>query len=132
MQNQGGGWPPNPDPYAPVGQPPGGSFGSPGYGGYGAPIQNVYPAPSYGGSASGQAVTAIVLAVLSWMACGCFTGLPAFFLARSELGSIERGESSPAGKSMAQAAYWISLINMILMGIILLVYAIAFLAFIPH
>ena len=132
MQNQGGGWPPKRDPYAPLEQPPGGSFGSPGYGGYGAPIQNVYPAPSHGGSASSQAVTSIVLAVLAWMACGCFAGIPAFFLARAELSAIERGESSPAGKSMAQAAYWISFINMILVGIVLAAYAVVILIYLPR
>ena len=63
--------------------------------------------------ASGKAVAALVLAIVSWVFCGFLTSIPAIFIAKSELGAIERGESSPAGKGMAQAAFWIALINTI-------------------
>ena len=131
MANQGG-WPPNNDPYAQqVGGPPGGSFGAPGYGAYGmAPYgQQGYGPPqgfAQGGSASSRAVTALVLAILSWVACSIFTGIPAFILARSELASIERGEAPMAGKGMAQAAYWIGIINTVMFGLVIVVYGVIF------
>jgi hypothetical protein len=64
--------------------------------------------------ASGKATLSLVLAILSIVCCGFLTGIPAIFVARSELGAIERGESSPAGKGIAQAAFWIGLIMSIL------------------
>lgn len=122
MSNQGG-WPPPNDPYAQqIGAPPGGSFGAPNYGGYGmAPYGAYGPQPAAQGSASSRAVTALVLAILSWVACSCVTGVPAFFLARSELAAIERGESPYAGKQLAQAAYWIGLVNVVIMGLVIAV-----------
>jgi uncharacterized membrane protein len=48
---------------------------------------------------------------VSWVFCGFIASIPAIFIAKSELSAIERGESSPAGKGMAQAAFWIAIIN---------------------
>lgn len=73
-------------------------------------------------SASSQAITALVLAIVSWFGCGCLTGIPAIIVARSELGAIERGESSPAGKGLAQAAFWIGICNTVLYVFILVIY----------
>ncbi len=120
MHNPGG-YPPNQDPYGPMGQTPGGSFGAPGYGGYLAPVQPVYASPPYEGGASARAVASLVLAIASWVACGVLTGVPAFFLARAELSSIDRGESSPAGKSLAQAAYWIGLVNLVIVAVVMVI-----------
>jgi hypothetical protein len=69
--------------------------------------------------ASGNATTALILAVVGWAACGCFTSIPGWWMARAELQRIDRGESSPAGRGMAQAAYWIALVNMILYVLLL-------------
>ncbi len=70
---------------------------------------------------------ALVLAIASWVACGCVTSLPAVFIARSELDAIDRGASPPGGKSMAQAAFWISVINLVLYVGIGLIYGVIFL-----
>ena len=65
-------------------------------------------------SASSNAQWAIGLAIASYVACSCFTAVPAIFMARSELGAIERGESPAAGKGLAQAAFWIALSNIVI------------------
>lgn len=126
MNAPGGGWPP-PDPY---GQQPPGYGPPPGYGsppgyGYGAPPPPPGYGPGYypqGGSGhSNNAVIALVLAIASWVACGCLTSIPAIFVARAELDAIARGTSPPGGKSLAQAAFWISVVNAVLyVGIVLL------------
>lgn len=74
--------------------------------------------------ASGRAVTALVLAIVSWVLCGFLTAIPAIFVAKAELGAIERGESSVAGKGMAQAAFWIAIINTVCTCIVVMIYAI--------
>lgn len=66
------------------------------------------------GTPSGNAQWALGLAIASWVACGIFTALPAFFMARAELKAIERGEAPAAGKGMAQGAFWVALVNVAL------------------
>jgi hypothetical protein len=40
------------------------------------------------------------------MMCGPVTAIPAAIIGKMELGKIERGESSPAGKTFAQIGFW--------------------------
>lgn len=75
------------------------------------PSPYVAPPPQQG--ASTQAVVALVLAILGWVGCGCLLSVPAIFVAHAEIGAIERGESSPAGKGMAQAAFWVAIANVV-------------------
>jgi hypothetical protein len=101
----------------------GGSWGTPPGAPPAWPIPSAggVPGASYGdapaGGPSAQAVISLVLAILSWVACGCFTSLVAVFLARAEVNAIDRGQSPVAGRSMAQAAFWVALINVILYGV---------------
>ncbi len=70
------------------------------------------------------------MAIASWIGCGCLTGIPAIIVARNELAAIERGDSPAAGKGMAQAAFWVGVVNTVvyvLVGIIYL-FAIVFAA----
>lgn len=76
------------------------------------------------GDASSQAVVALVLAIGSWVLCGCLASLPAVFLAKSELDAIRRGESSPGGEGIATAALWIGAINSILWLFFVLIYGV--------
>lgn len=62
------------------------------------------------------------LAIASWFACGCLASGPAIFLARAELDAIDRGVSSPAGKGMVQAGFWIAAINLGLYALVILVF----------
>jgi Domain of unknown function (DUF4190) len=86
--------------------PPGGGPAWPPPSPYFAP-----PPPQQG--ASTQAVAALVLSLISWVLCGCLLSIPAIFVAQAEIRAIERGESSPAGKGMAQAAFWVAVANVI-------------------
>lgn len=116
----GGPWgqPPQ-DPYQ---QPPQQGWGSPpGYGQVNpyAPPANPYAAPGYGPmhmqqGASSRAQWALGLAIGSWLVCGVFLSAPALFMARAEISAIDRGESSPAGRSLAQGAFWCALANVAL------------------
>jgi hypothetical protein len=113
-----GGWAP-----PPAGGGPG---GAPGWGGgYGGPPA---PPPGYGpganASASGTAVAALVLAIASWVMCGCFTSLPALLMARGEISAHSLGDANEATRSMAQAAFWVSAINLGLSVIVVLIYVV--------
>lgn len=51
------------------------------------------------------------MSILSWFTCGCLLSIPAFFMARSELAAIDRGEVGANNRGNAQAAYWLAAIN---------------------
>ena len=85
-----------------------------------------YPGPQpYGRaeSASTQAIIALVLAFAGLFFCGCMTSIPAIFVARAELKAIDAGHSSAAGRGLAQAAFWIGVVDTALITVILIVYA---------
>lgn len=65
---------------------------------------------------------ALVLALLGFFVCGCVTGIPAIFVARSELKAIDAGQSSPAGRGIAQVAFWVALVHSIMLTLFLVVY----------
>ena len=67
----------------------------------------------YPDKASGMAVTALVLGILSFCCCGFIAGIPALILGYMENGKIGRHESSPKGK-------WMVLVGMILGAISIL------------
>ena len=78
-----------------------------------------------GGSASGMAITALVLGIVSYFICPLIGGVAAWIVGKMELGKIERGESSEAGKGMAKVGMWLGIINVILnilAGIALIIY----------
>jgi hypothetical protein len=64
-----------------------------------------------------MAIASIVLAVLAWAGFWCLTGIPGFIIARSELAAIEAGQSPASGKGLATAAYWMCLVNVVLIAI---------------
>lgn len=112
--------------------PPGGAYGAPPT--YGAPYGgNPYGPPASPGfagyqSSSDTTTWALVMAILSWFSCGCLLSIPAFFMARSELQSIDRGEVGANNRGNAQAAYWLAAINagICLLGIGIYVFFILF------
>ncbi len=71
-----------------------------------APQQNQARTPPANAGASQKAIIALVLAIAALICCGPFTGIPAAIVGWMELGAIDRGESSPAGKWMAQVGLW--------------------------
>jgi hypothetical protein len=82
------------------------------------------PGPSPQAGASQQAIVALVLAIAGLFFCGCVTSIPAIFLARAELRAIDAGQSPVAGKSLAQIAFWIAVVDTVLVTLIGLVYAV--------
>jgi hypothetical protein len=46
--------------------------------------------------------------------CGPFTAIPALFLAKKEMDSIQQGRMSPATLGQAKAAFWVSIVALIL------------------
>lgn len=85
------------------------------------------PQPSMGGSgnyssgkASSNAIWALVLGILSWVACGIFAAIPAWIIGKKEISAINAGQSDSAGKTMAQIGMWLGIIQVIV-GILALI-----------
>lgn len=62
--------------------------------------------------ASGMAITALILGILSFCCCGMFTGIPALIVGFIENGRIKRGESSEKGKGMALAGIVLGIVSL--------------------
>jgi hypothetical protein len=100
------------------------------------------PPPSYGGSqhnnpdkASSAAIWALVLGIASWVMCGIISAVPAWIIGKKEMNAIDAGQSSPAGRSMAQVGMWLGIVQVILgvLAIIgVLVYLIVVLLFVTN
>lgn len=72
-----------------------------------------------------NAVVALVLAILGWVGCGICTSLPAFFVAQSAIKTASAYPNHP-DSGMANAAKWVSLINVILSVLVILFYVVLF------
>ncbi len=88
------------------------------------------PMGGHGGMAMGvppttNAVLALVLGILGWVGCGICTSLPAFFVAQSAITTASSYPNHP-DQSMAQAAKWVALINVILSVLVILFYVVVF------
>jgi len=73
--------------------------------------------------ASGMAIASVVLSVLGCLGCGgCVFGLIGAILGKMELGKIDSGESSEAGRGMAKGGLILGIINVVLYGLAIIVY----------
>lgn len=75
-----------------------------------------------GGSASTNAIIALVAGILSYIFCPFILGIVAWIMGKGELGKIDRGESPEAGRSMAKIGMWLGIVNVILSVLFGLVY----------
>lgn len=75
-----------------------------------------------------NAVLALVLGILGWVGCGICTALPGFFIAQSAVATTRAYPGHP-DTGMAQAAKWVSLINVILFGLAIIGYILLFVIF---
>lgn len=57
-------------------------------------------------SASSRAMGAAALAVVSFICCGIFAGIPAALLGWLEITAIKEGRASPKGMLFAQIGLW--------------------------
>jgi hypothetical protein len=79
------------------------------------------PPPGYGyyppqpaQESSTSAVTALVLGILSFVACGPFTAIPAIIVGRNAMREIDASQGRLGGRGMAQAGYVLGIIGTIL------------------
>jgi hypothetical protein len=86
------------------------------------------PPPPTGGSptetkegASTNAIIALILGILSWIACGIIAAIPAWIMGKKEVNAIDAGQSSQAGRTMANIGMWLGIIQVILTIIALIV-----------
>ncbi|HJM67036.1 MAG TPA: low-density lipoprotein receptor class A repeat-containing protein, partial [Candidatus Thalassarchaeaceae archaeon] len=84
------------------------------------------PMGGHGGMAMGvppttNAVLALVLGIIGWVGCGICTSLPAFFIAQSAIKTASAYPGHP-DQSMANAAKWVALINVIVYVLVILLY----------
>ena len=75
-----------------------------------------------GGSAGTNAIIALVAGILSYVFCPFILGLVAWIMGKGELGKIDRGESSEAGRTLAKIGMWLGIVNVILSVLFGLVY----------
>lgn len=75
-----------------------------------------------GGSAGTNAIIALVAGILSYIFCPFILGIVAWIMGKGELGKIDRGESSEAGRTFAKIGMWLGIINVVLSILFGLVY----------
>ena len=90
------------------------------------------PLPPQAPGASGKAISALILGIASLVMCGFITGIPAFFIGRSEEKAIDRGESPAAGKTLAKVGWILGLISLILTCISFIVFGAYMMLLAPH
>lgn len=80
------------------------------------------------GGASSNAIVALVLGILSYIACGILAAIPAWIMGKKELNEINAGRSPEAGRSLAKIGMWLGIINVVLsvIAIFFLVIALIF------
>jgi hypothetical protein len=86
-------------------QPP---QGYPGYQGYPQQQQYGYGAqmPIQQGGASGRAISALVLSIISFVTCCLPVGIIGIVLGKMEMNAIQEGRASRAGESLAQVGFY--------------------------
>jgi len=80
------------------------------------------PAPP-NASASGKAITALILGIAALLCCGFMAGIPAFFVGRSEENDINQGKSPEAGRILAKIGWILGLVGTILSCLGTIMYA---------
>lgn len=75
----------------------------------GAPVEAAAQGP-----ASTLAIASLVCGILSFILCGCISGIPALIMGKMELNKIDAGTSSRAGRGLAYAGFIMGIINTVL------------------
>jgi hypothetical protein len=65
-------------------------------------------------TASGRALIALILGIATFICCGFFSGIPAFFLGRAEEKAIDRSEAPEAGRTFAKIGWILGLVGTLL------------------
>lgn len=75
--------------------------------------------------ASGKAIAALVLGILSLVCCGFFTGIPGIIIGKQELNAIQAGRSNKEGHTITQIGFILAIIGTSLSCLGFIFYAIA-------
>jgi hypothetical protein len=67
------------------------------------------------------AVTSLVLGIISIVACGFLTGIPAMVIGRRAMRQVELSQGTYGGKGLAQAGFWTGLVGTVYTALILVV-----------
>jgi hypothetical protein len=62
-------------------------------------------------AASGRAIVALVLGILSILCCGFFCGIPAIIIGRQEMNDIKHGLSPKEGYDLAQIGFILGIVG---------------------
>ena len=81
------------------------------------------PAAPQNASASGKAITALILGIAALLCCGFMAGIPAFFVGRSEENDINQGKSPEAGRVLAKIGWILGLVGTLLSCLGTIMYA---------
>jgi len=86
------------------------------------------PPPNTGqeGSASTNAILALVLGILSYLMCPIILAIAAWIMGKNELKAIDNKQSPEAGRSLAKIGMWLGIINIILSIIGIIIFGLLF------
>lgn len=83
-----------------------------------APLSQAYAPQSYPGGtvqgASGRAIAALVLMILSFFTCGPLMSIPAIILGKQEMDAIRTGQASRAGEGLAKAGFYGGIVSTVI------------------
>ncbi len=71
-------------------------------------------------AASGQAIAALILGVLSLLCLGFLSGIPAIILGKMELSAIAAGRASKAGEGIAKVGFILGIVGTVLTCLVIL------------
>lgn len=92
---------------------------------YNPPPPPVSPNPvNSAGGAGSNAIIALVLGILSYIACGIFAAVPAWIMGKKEINEINAGRSPEAGRTLAKIGMWLGIVNVILTVLAIIVFGI--------
>ena len=80
------------------------------------------PPPGTAQGASGKAVAALVLGIMSLVCLGFLAGIPAIILGKMELKAIDQGQSPESNRNLAKIGFILGLIGTILTCLVSLAY----------
>jgi ribosomal protein L40E len=115
------------DPSRPPASNPSSGYGDPGYGGQPQPpgyqpyqgYQSTYAGytPPLPQSASGRALTAMILSIVSMFTCGPFLSIPGMIMGKAEMNAIREGQAPPAGEAFAKVGFYLGLVLNVIFGL---------------
>lgn len=79
--------------------------------------------PPQNSSASGKAITALILGIASLLCCGFLSGIPAFFVGRSAENDVTLGLAPESGRVLAKIGWILGLVGTILSCLGTILYA---------